>query len=580
MNSFIPPGDGFGDLLTDFWMEQQEHAGSPRESSSAPPEASHTDRLLSFRTHQPSGIALLDAYGQPVEISLSTQLHGMFFLAESPWDAAGNAEEGTVGQPKELTCYRRNLFQVSGNVVIPNINSVIINSNQGQNNNNGLSMENEVDEGKRRQIQALEATISGVESVEGSTVKIIMVPWKSTGTASQVNDDPPNPNPTSRSAEKEPAPIFLNYTPNFYSNRGYQDDDTEPASYPLNWKRLQFRSATANNGRRKDLQQHFLVKISIIATLFPENGSNGVGDRVTICESYSGAIIVRGRSPRNFSSRNDIPISGSVAASSRQNTSAGTSTPSNTSGGPVKKIRHQSSGSIPIFDHDIDRKPSLQQLQHDSGFNIPHSQPQEYLQNSVDSNMVLNTNLGYSPNLWPSENTWIDMSSSNTPSLLSHQLPSQHDANYLVPDLSFSQFSDVGLSPQISVTGIDYAPSLSTSPLPQARHQMTSQPHQIQTQQTSIPSIPSSSSSTQQQQAHVSQPPPLKHKPKSAPASSITKMASPSMDLLYEYFPIGVDDWLPPVDVVYRPHAAHHTTTVLAKGPTRSKRLFSETPFE
>jgi hypothetical protein len=30
-------------------------------------------------------------------------------------------------------------------------------------------------------------------------------------------------------------------------------------------------------------------------------------------------------------------------------------------------------------------------------------------------------------------------------------------------------------------------------------------------------------------------------------------------DSLYEYFPLGLDDWMPPIDAVYRPHLAHHT---------------------
>jgi len=29
-------------------------------------------------------------------------------------------------------------------------------------------------------------------------------------------------------------------------------------------------------------------------------------------------------------------------------------------------------------------------------------------------------------------------------------------------------------------------------------------------------------------------------------------------DLLYEYFPLNLDDWMPPVDAIYRPHVVHH----------------------
>jgi hypothetical protein len=30
-------------------------------------------------------------------------------------------------------------------------------------------------------------------------------------------------------------------------------------------------------------------------------------------------------------------------------------------------------------------------------------------------------------------------------------------------------------------------------------------------------------------------------------------------EALYEYFPLSVDDWMPPIDAVYRPHVVHHT---------------------
>jgi hypothetical protein len=51
-----------------------------------------------------------------------------------------------------------------------------------------------------------------------------------------------------------------------------------------------------------------------------------------------------------------------------------------------------------------------------------------------------------------------------------------------------------------------------------------------------------------------------------------------SADMLYEYFPLGLDEWMPPVDAVYRPHVVHHTN--LPADPkalkNRSKRYFSE----
>jgi len=50
-----------------------------------------------------------------------------------------------------------------------------------------------------------------------------------------------------------------------------------------------------------------------------------------------------------------------------------------------------------------------------------------------------------------------------------------------------------------------------------------------------------------------------------------------SADLLYEYFPLSVDDWMPPVDAIYRPHVVHHTVQPpeLKAQRNKSKRYFS-----
>ncbi|KAL2404068.1 hypothetical protein ABEF95_000117, partial [Exophiala dermatitidis] len=53
-----------------------------------------------------------------------------------------------------------------------------------------------------------------------------------------------------------------------------------------------------------------------------------------------------------------------------------------------------------------------------------------------------------------------------------------------------------------------------------------------------------------------------------------------SADELYEYFPLGLDDWMPPVDAVFRPHVVHHSGPLppdpRSPGRHTSKRYFSE----
>lgn len=123
-------------------------------------------------------------------------------------------------------------------------------------------------------------------------MKIISVPWKT-----PANGAAPSPEDKT---EKEPSSIPLDQGAN------HDLDSSDFTVCPIAWKRLQFRVATANNGRRRELQQHFTVKLSVVATL-------ASGSRTTLCEALSGPIIVRGRSPRNFQARKDVPLSGSGA---------------------------------------------------------------------------------------------------------------------------------------------------------------------------------------------------------------------------------------------------------------------------
>jgi len=192
---------------------------------------------------------------------MSAELYGMFFVAE---DVFGGE---TTGRPMELTCYRRNLFQISGMITLSRSISQMVNA-----------------QGQHVPIYDLQATISALESIEGKSTEIISVPWKTNnGIASE-----------DKSGAAPPRwPLDLSMNPEL---------DPSCVSIPIAWKRLQFKHATANNGRRKGLQQHYIIQINLMATL-------PTGEQVKLSEIQSGPIIVRGRSPRNFDSRKDVPLS-------------------------------------------------------------------------------------------------------------------------------------------------------------------------------------------------------------------------------------------------------------------------------
>lgn len=192
---------------------------------------------------------------------MSAELYGMFFVAE---DVFGG---DTSGRPMELTCYRRNLFQISGTITLSRSIKGILN-----------------EQGQHVPIFNLMASISALESIEGKSTEIISVPWKT--------------NAVSSSGDKAGAappkwPLDLSMNPEL---------DPTCVAIPIAWKRLQFKHATANNGRRKGLQQHYVIQINLIAAL-------ATGESVKVAEIQSGPIIVRGRSPRNFDSRKDVALS-------------------------------------------------------------------------------------------------------------------------------------------------------------------------------------------------------------------------------------------------------------------------------
>jgi hypothetical protein len=231
----------------------------------------HPDhRLLSFGQTQ-ARHTILDQYGRHGVIEITAQIHGMFFLSE----IATNSGETIVIQP-ELTCYRRNLFQISGSVATPTGPLSVI-----------------TEQGQTVPIISQELSIFATESVDGHVIRLIVIPWKT---------PPPNSPEVPPNQEQEPPPILLDG-----NAEGSQEINNEVTIQKIAWRRLQFRVATANNGRRKELQQHFVLRLNLTATLADNT-------KLCIAEAATAPIVVRGRSPRNFQARKEIPLVGSSAS--------------------------------------------------------------------------------------------------------------------------------------------------------------------------------------------------------------------------------------------------------------------------
>lgn len=444
----------------------EQHNGAAPES----PSIESNNKLLSFSP--PSLLYnILDYSMRQVQIRMSAQLHGMFFLAESPWATAGDVQ----APPTELTCYRRNLFQITGTVTIPRTLQILM-----------------TDQGEQIPILGQELTISATESLEGNPVKIISVPWKTPATTTAVPED---------KTEKEPPSYPLDLST-------AQDMDSDCVNFPISWKRLQFRIATANNGRRKELQQHFVVRLKVVATL-------ATGLKIPICEIQSGAIIVRGRSPRNFQSRKDMPISGGGSSARKPHVPQPSRTPTG-----------DTNNSNP---NGAQNKPA------------PTSKGMDSLPLPFDFNS------GDIP---------------VSPDFLDWKMPGGGAMTAIPPDPPSAQIPP--LTP--------YAQSTPEISRVTASHRASIAPVTL--------------SLTEDEPRKASSPPDQTKKrstPARPPSFSLGLINSPdeSADLLYEYFPLGLDDWMPPVDAVYRPHVVHHTN--LPPDPkalavkSKSKRYFSDT---
>ncbi|KAF5972238.1 acid phosphatase [Fusarium coicis] len=347
------------------------------ESSPQEPD----NKLLGFSAPV-SSATIVNENNQFVDAGMTAELYGMFFVAE---DVFGGE---STGRPMELTCYRRNLWQCSGQITLPRGIRNIVN-----------------EQGQHIRIFELVATIAAIESIEGKATEIISIPWK-------------NANPQGGDDSKgvsAPPTITLDITTG-------QEIDAHRVSLPISWKRLQFKHATANNGRRKGLQQHYVVQITLL-------GKTQAGELIKVSEIKSGPVIVRGRSPRNFDSRKDVPLTSDKRFERR-------STSTSNVDHPTLKLERENSTNF------TQRFPSAGNLQ----------------------NASLPINLSLSED---------------------ERSPNRSSAELHSPN-----------------SGKGYT---------------------------------------------------------AAGANRENSPAGEGADPLYEYFPLTVDDWMPPVDAVYRPHVVHHT---------------------
>ncbi|CDH60026.1 ndt80 protein [Lichtheimia corymbifera JMRC:FSU:9682] len=235
---------------------------------------------LSFtRTMYNNNILSLDK-SSILQVDLRARIDRGFFLADNDW-----------------TCYRRNYFQLSTAFTLQGIGVIYdgqslpcwVKKQQQQEKKKNNEEEEE------QQLHAVERFMVGISShVANSDKAVELVEY------SPKRDKGPTNTP-------QPRPL----TPG--GNLTLSSVNGTPAI--ATFERIQFKSATANNGKRRAAQQYYVVAVNLYAQL-------NTGELISVASIDSTPVVVRGRSPGHYADG-----AAAAAAATAVTTTATTGTP-------------------------------------------------------------------------------------------------------------------------------------------------------------------------------------------------------------------------------------------------------------
>lgn len=198
------------------------------------------------------------------------------------------------------TCYRRNYFSVTVSFgLTPWIANGRLYLNRG-----GKGPE---------QIQSMAVSLAAaIDGAGGKAIELIQhTPKRDKGPQLQMKKELLSPTPPGKSHEH--ASYTLN---NFHqstqvagpqlplqndadSSHSYSPASHSNNNYTHGFERIQFKSATANNGKRRAQQQYYHLIVELWANIQDPRGSEPVW--VKIASRSSHPVVVRGRSPSHYS---------------------------------------------------------------------------------------------------------------------------------------------------------------------------------------------------------------------------------------------------------------------------------------
>ncbi|RMZ04347.1 hypothetical protein D0862_05346 [Hortaea werneckii] len=282
------------------------HMNSPNGFGSSTPNES-----LNFPWPNLEILLDMTCEGQAITPEIHAKVEKGFFLA--------NADQ-------KWTCYRRNYFSVACNFELhPSTNNGRLylkrNNNQEQIQAMGMRLSAAVDGSGGKNIELIQHTPKRDNGPKTKIEVTKVAPTPSNGR----NDHTVSPHgiyqvpmATYHAPGQVPGPLLPlqgsgesnGISPSLHQNSqlsphyGYSSSAPSHMPVPGNhtthtFERVQFKQATANNGKRRASQQYFHLIVELFADVRDENSNKA--SWVKIAQRVSDKIVVRGRSPSHYS---------------------------------------------------------------------------------------------------------------------------------------------------------------------------------------------------------------------------------------------------------------------------------------
>lgn len=211
--------------------------------------------------------------GQQIRPEIIGKIDKGFFLAENDW-----------------TCYRRNYFQISCSYTLsPNVpaGTTILLAQGGQTMQVeafAMSIAAVVDGEHGKPVELVQHTPKRDKGPQMKPERVVLLP-RPLNTTLYNNSSSSASDPTSLSASRS---LF---------DQNYAAASAAPPS-ECTFERIQFKQATANNGKRRARQQYYHLVIELYADLGAAHGPDARWAK--IARRLSAQMVVRGRSPGHY----------------------------------------------------------------------------------------------------------------------------------------------------------------------------------------------------------------------------------------------------------------------------------------